>query len=57
LQSLLSHCHALTLHCIAAPLSLLQVADHVGTKNKTQCETHYADVYCSNPQLLPVRRT
>lgn len=39
------------------PLLLLQVADHVGTKNKTQCETHYADVYCTNPQLLPVRTT
>ena len=55
-ESLLSHCHTLTLHMMIA-LSPIQVADHVGTKNKTQCETHYADVYCSNPQLLPVRRT
>ena len=29
------------------------VADHVGSKNKTQCETHYDQVYCSNAQLLP----
>ncbi len=33
--------------------SLLQVAEHVGSKNKTQCETHYADVYCSTADLLP----
>ena len=31
------------------------VADHVGSKNKTQCEDHYDAVYCSNDELLPVR--
>lgn len=29
------------------------VADHVGSKSKTQCESHYDQVYCSNKQLLP----
>jgi len=29
------------------------VAEHVGSKNKQQCEQHYADVYCSTKDLLP----
>lgn len=29
------------------------VADHVGSKTKSQCETHYDEVYTSTPQLLP----
>lgn len=41
---------ALTLNCF---VFCLQVAEHVGSKNKTQCETHYADVYCSTTDLLP----
>jgi transcriptional adapter 2-alpha len=29
------------------------VADHVGSKNKQQCEQHYADVYCTTKDLMP----
>lgn len=43
---------------LSSSLSGSDVADHVGTKSKVQCESHYDDVYLNSATApLPVSTT